>query len=64
MGAQHGIGVIMLRNLYYGSSHTYMFWSTVIVGALLGIVSYWLISLIERLVTPWQPEYRPKGGSR
>lgn len=64
MGAQHGIGVIMLRNLYYGSSHTYMFWSTVIVGALLGIVSYWLISLIERLVAPWQPEFRPKGGSR
>lgn len=63
MGAQHGIGVIMLRNLYYGSSHTYMFWSTVIVGALLGIVSYWLMSLMERLVAPWQPEYRPKGGS-
>jgi NitT/TauT family transport system permease protein len=39
-----------------------MFWSTVIVGALLGIASYWLISLIERLVAPWQPEYRPKGG--
>ncbi|WP_084146707.1 ABC transporter permease [Paenibacillus wynnii] len=64
MGAQHGIGVIMLRNLYYGPSHTYMFWSTVIVGALLGIVSYWLMSLVERAVAPWQPEFRPKGGSR
>jgi NitT/TauT family transport system permease protein len=64
MGAQHGIGVIMLRNLYYGPSHTYMFWSTVIVGALLGIASYGLMSLVERLVAPWQPEFRPKGGSR
>ncbi|WP_150270115.1 ABC transporter permease [Paenibacillus tepidiphilus] len=64
MGAQHGIGVIMLRNLYYGPSHTYMFWSTVIVGALLGMASYWLMSLIERLVSPWQPEFRPKGGAR
>ncbi|MEC0168919.1 ABC transporter permease [Paenibacillus graminis] len=64
MGAQHGIGVIMLRNLYYGPSHTYMFWSTVLVGALLGIASYWLMSLVERLAAPWQPEFRPKGGSR
>ncbi|UQZ33975.1 ABC transporter permease [Paenibacillus sp. PK3_47] len=64
MGAQHGIGVIMLRNLYYGPSHTYMFWSTVLVGALLGIASYWLMSLIERFAAPWQPEFRPKGGGR
>ncbi|AIQ49846.1 ABC transporter permease [Paenibacillus sp. FSL R7-0273] len=64
MGAQHGIGVIMLRNLYYGPSHTYMFWSTVVVGALLGIASYWLITLIERLIAPWQPEFRSKGGDR
>ncbi|MCL6602009.1 MAG: ABC transporter permease [Paenibacillus sp.] len=64
MGAQHGIGVIMLRNLYYGPSHTYMFWSTVIVGALLGIASYWLMGLLERAVAPWQPEFRQKGGGR
>ncbi|WP_151733614.1 ABC transporter permease [Paenibacillus tengchongensis] len=64
MGAQHGIGVIMLRNLYYGPSHTYMFWSTVVVGASLGMASYGLMSLIERLVSPWQPEFRPKGGAK
>ncbi|WP_042202474.1 ABC transporter permease [Paenibacillus camerounensis] len=64
MGAQHGIGVIMLRNLYYGPSHTYMFWSTVLVGALLGIASYWIMTLAERLAAPWQPEFRPKGGDR
>ncbi|WP_372663572.1 ABC transporter permease [Cohnella sp.] len=64
MGAQHGIGVIMLRNLYYGPSNTYMFWSTVLVGALLGIISYLLMSAIERLAAPWQPEFRAKGGDR
>lgn len=58
MGATKGIGVIMLRNLYYGPSHTYMFWLTVLAGALLGIISYFLISIIERMVTPWQPEFR------
>jgi NitT/TauT family transport system permease protein len=62
MGAQHGIGVIMLRNLYYGPSHTYMFWSTVIIGALLGIVSYLIISAIERIVAPWQSDFRSRGG--
>ncbi|MER2108988.1 MAG: ABC transporter permease subunit [Solibacillus sp.] len=62
MGATEGIGVIMLRNLYYGSSHAYMFWSTVITGAFLGFLSYVVISLFERLVTPWQPEFRKTGG--
>ncbi|MRH41732.1 ABC transporter permease subunit [Aquibacillus halophilus] len=62
MGAQNGIGVLMLRNLYYGPSHNYMFWSTVIVGAFLGVVSYLLISLIERIVAPWQPDFRSSGG--
>jgi len=62
MGASRGIGVIMLRNLYYGPSHVYMFWSTVIVGALLGIASYAIVSGIERIAAPWQPEFRAKGG--
>jgi len=62
MGASQGLGVIMLRNLYYGTSHNYMFWLTVIFGAILGILSYLVVSLIERLVTPWQPEFRKSGG--
>lgn len=62
MGATEGIGVIMLRNLYYGSSHAYMFWATVITGAFLGFLSYLVISLLERLLTPWQPEFRKTGG--
>lgn len=64
MGAQHGVGVIMLRNLYYGPSHVYMFWATVFVGALLGLLSYLAISLAERVIAPWQPEFRPKGGGQ
>ncbi|MDF2922399.1 MAG: transporter permease [Paenibacillaceae bacterium] len=64
MGAQHGVGVLMLRNLYYGPSHVYMFWATVFVGAILGLASYLVISLLERLAAPWQPEFRTKGGDR
>lgn len=62
MGAQHGIGVIMLRNLYYGPSNAYMFWSTVFAAALLGIANYWIVMLMERITTPWQPAFRVKGG--
>lgn len=64
MGARHGVGVLMLRNLYYGPSHAYMFWSTVIVGILLGMVSYLLMGLAERLIAPWQPEFRIRGGGK
>lgn len=64
MGATKGIGVIMLRNLYYGPSHNYMFWLTVITSALLGILSYIIISLVERIVTPWQSEFRTVGGDK
>ena len=60
MGAQRGVGVIMLRNLYYGPSHVYMFWATVVVGALMGVLSYALIGGLERLVAPWQPEFRSR----
>ena len=64
MGAQRGIGVIMLRNLYYGPSHTNMFWATVLTGALLGVLCYAVIGLAERMAAPWQPEFRPHGGDR
>ncbi|EXX85017.1 ABC transporter permease [Paenibacillus darwinianus] len=64
MGARNGVGVIMLRNLYYGPSHVYMFWSTVVAGALLGVLSYLTMSVLERLAAPWQPEFRTKGGDR
>ncbi|WP_025680778.1 ABC transporter permease [Paenibacillus massiliensis] len=62
MGARRGIGVIMLRNLYYGPSHAYMFWCTVMTGAALGVASYLFISWLERRVAPWQPDLR-RGGA-
>jgi NitT/TauT family transport system permease protein len=62
MGAQQGIGVIMLSNLYYGSSHTYMLWSTMLTAASMGILSFLLIRLLERIATPWQPEFITKNG--
>lgn len=58
MGAPDGIGVLMLSSMYYGSSQIDMFWSTVMVCMGLGFLAFLLISAVERMVTPWQPEFR------
>ncbi|OGX60669.1 MAG: ABC transporter permease [Paenibacillus sp. RIFOXYA1_FULL_44_5] len=62
MGAPDGIGVIMVTSLYYGTASAYMFWSTVFTSIGIGVLLFSIISLLERLVTPWQPEFRKKGG--
>ncbi len=54
MGAPHGIGVLILRNLYYGASQATAFWGAVFASALLGIVSYSFISILEWICVPWQ----------
>jgi NitT/TauT family transport system permease protein len=58
MGAPDGIGVLMLSSLYYGNAQINMFWSTVLASIGIGFAAFLLISLVERLVTPWQPEFR------
>jgi NitT/TauT family transport system permease protein len=58
MGAPNGIGVLMLSSMYYGSSQIDMFWSTIMVCIGLGFLAFLLISALERIVTPWQPEFR------
>lgn len=62
MGAPNGIGVLMLSSLYYGSSQVYMFWSTILLSVVIGLIWFLLVGLAERLITPWQPEFRPQGG--
>lgn len=52
LGSQKGIGVIILRSLYYGSSQVINFWAAVTVSALLGIISYVLVVLLEYLCLP------------
>ncbi|MGO4107863.1 ABC transporter permease [Paenibacillus sp. YAF4_2] len=61
MGAPDGIGVLMLSSLYYGSSQVYMFWSTILISVVIGLIWFLLVTMVERLITPWQPEFRPQG---
>lgn len=53
MGANSGIGILILRSLYYGSTQAANFWATVMTSALLGIFSYCLIVTIERIFGRW-----------
>lgn len=61
MGAPDGIGVLMVSSLYYGNAQVYMFWSTVLISIAIGLILFLIISMAERLITPWQPEFRSKG---
>lgn len=61
MGAPDGIGVLMVSSLYYGNAQVYMFWSTVLISVVIGLLLFLIISLAERWMTPWQPEFRAQG---
>ncbi|MEW9697613.1 ABC transporter permease [Paenibacillus sp. SI8] len=63
MGAPDGIGVLMVSSLYYGAAQVYMFWCTVLVSMAIGLASYLMLTLAERWLTPWQPDFR-SGRSR
>lgn len=54
LGSSDGIGVRMLYALYSSSMDT--FWAAVTVSALMGIISYYVIVLLERFLIPWKQE--------
>ncbi len=58
MGAQHGIGVTILRTQYYGPANAYKLWGAIVVASLLGLLFFQLVAVVERLVLAWQPEFR------
>lgn len=63
MGAPNGIGVLMLSSLYYGQAQIHLFWSTVLASIGIGLAAFLFLSIVERAVTPWQPEFRaPRSG--
>jgi NitT/TauT family transport system permease protein len=58
MGANDGIGVMILRAAYYGGHFAYRLWSAVIFAGLVGAVLFMGVALAERLLVPWLPELR------
>jgi len=57
-GATDGVGYLILITQYYGPQFASLFWAAVVLTLLLGVIFYRGAALLERLVTPWQPEFR------
>lgn len=62
LGSSSGIGVKILYSLY--SNSTNIFWASVMTSAFMGIFSYYIVVLVERICLPWQNSMSKKDGGR
>jgi len=60
MGGNEGLGVLILKLQYNAYGVSDKLWALIIEVALVGMLFFLVVSLAERLVVPWQPEYRKK----
>ncbi len=60
MGGNEGLGVLILKLQYNAYGVSDKLWALIIEVALVGMLFFLVVSLLERLVVPWQPEYRKK----
>jgi NitT/TauT family transport system permease protein len=54
LGSKGGIGVKLLYSLYSGSKD--VFWASVVTSACMGIISYFIVILFERICMPWRKQ--------
>ena len=55
----NGLGCMLSQSLKGGMTRL-VFWDIVLISAVIGILSYWLMGVIERLLCPYK---RKKGGA-
>lgn len=60
LGSKSGIGVKILYSLY--SNSTGIFWASVITSAIMGIISFYIVVLIQKIFLPWQSALSKKEG--
>ncbi len=60
LGSKNGIGVKLLYALYGGTKD--IFWASVVTSAFMGIISYLVVIVAERILIPWQRESELKAG--
>ncbi len=60
LGSKNGIGVKLLYSLYGGTKD--IFWASVVTSALMGIISYFIVIIAERIFIPWKKEFNTKAG--
>ena len=64
MGGSHGLGVLILSLQYNSYGGSDKLWALVLEAAAIGILFFGAVSLAERLLVPWQPEFRRPAGGR
>lgn len=52
LGSNGGIGVQLLYSLYSGAKD--IFWGSVVISAILGIGSYMIVRILEKICMPWK----------
>lgn len=51
LGSSSGIGVQLMYSLYGGLKD--LFWAAVVMCAFMGLISYYLVVVLEKLILPW-----------
>jgi NitT/TauT family transport system permease protein len=59
-GSTSGLGYLILSTQYYGPQYATLFWAAMLITLALGFVFYRAVALIERIVSPWQHEFRTR----
>ena len=54
LGSSGGIGVKLLYSLYSGTKD--VFWASVVTSAFMGIISYFIVIVAEKICIPWRKE--------
>lgn len=54
LGSSGGIGVKLLYSLYSGAKD--VFWASVVTSAFMGIISYFIVILAEKICMPWKKQ--------
>jgi NitT/TauT family transport system permease protein len=61
MGAQQGLGYLMLAALTFGPAQATMLWAAMVITLALGFLMARAVAIAERLLTPWQVGLRSEG---
>jgi NitT/TauT family transport system permease protein len=59
-GSTSGLGYLILSSQYYGPQYATLFWASMLITLALGFVFYQAVALVERIVSPWQHEFRTR----
>jgi NitT/TauT family transport system permease protein len=64
MGGNSGLGVLILSLQYNSYGGSDKLWALVLEAAIIGMLFFGLVSLVERIAVPWQPELRRARGQK